>query len=334
MLVLAGCGVAVALQGCGSGLSSGALNASGDANTTTQAVSAPSSLGYAWNAADHTLRPILGIPGSSRVGAGMISGVPAIAGAASTVSSVALLVLPDNSVDRVALPAAMATPLAGIRAPANARIRFSPTGNAAILYAAGGTTVVCVTNLTTTPQAVTLSASTPLLDAAVSDNGAVIALQRQGNGARMAVIGQGIGAQTVTSVSTTGAVVFLPKRDDVLLVDASANSLTLIHNATTAPTLLPVPTANLLKTPTALGASQDGRWAVIANGAEPSVTRIDLSGAMPQQRIVCPVQPSSVDQLAGNATFRFSAIGSVPAWVSDMSATTPTMLFVPAISGT
>lgn len=334
MLVVAGGIAAVALQGCGSGFTSGALNASGDASKTTQAVSAPSSLGYAWNAADHTLRPILGIPGSSRVGSDVVAGTSAIAGAASAVSSVALLVLADNSVDRILLPAITATPLAGIAAPANARIHFSPTGNAAVIFAAGGTVVLCITNLTTAPQSVTLNASTALLDAAVSDQGAVVVLQRQGTGARMAVFAQGGAVQTVASVNTSGAITFLPKRDDALFADASANTLTLIRNVTATPTLALVPTANLLKTPIALAASQDGRWAAIANGADASVTRIDLSGATPQQRIVCPVQPSTVEQLAGNATFRFSAIGSSPAWVSDLSATTPTMLFVPAISGT
>ncbi len=332
MLVVAGCGVTLALSGCGSGLLSGALGASGN-SSTSQSVSAPSSLGYAWNTADRTLRPILGVVGSSRIGASVVPSNTYAGGFASSASSVALLVRTDGTIDRMMLPALTPSTLPGVTVPTNVRVRFSPAGTGAVLFTPGATTVVLVTNLNATPQTVSLAAPSALLDVVVSDKGTVVVLQKQGAGTQMAVLAQGGSIQPVTSLSGIGTMTFLAKREDLLVTDAAANSLTLVRNIGASATLAQVPTANLLKTPTSVGAALDGRWAVVTNGAESSVARIDLSGQLAPQRITCPVQPSGVEQLAGEANFRFSEIGHSPAWLSDMSAPAPTMLFVPAIPG-
>ena len=332
MVTVVGFSVTLALQGCGSGLPSGALGNS-SSSSSGQSVSAPASLGYAWNAADRTLRPILGVVGSSRVGASIVPANTYVDGFGSATSSVALLVRADGTVDRITLPTAAAATLPGITVPRNAKVHFSPSGDAAVMFAAGGTAVVLVMNLSATPQAVSLAASSALLDVAVSDKGTVVMLQRQGAGSQLAGVVKGGTAQPVTSLGGAGTMTFLAKREDLLVTDAAANSLTLVRNVGASATLAQVPTANLLKTPTAVGAALDGRWVVVSNGAESSVARIDLNAVLPPQRIACPVQPSGVEQLAGNANFRFSDIGRSPAWLSDMSASTPMMLFVPAISG-
>ncbi len=256
-----------------------------------------------------------------------------VTGAASAVSATAVMVRADGSVERLALPSGTATAFGGVTAAANARVRFSPSGTYAVVFVPGGTGATLISKVSTTPQAVALSASSALLDAAVSDKGTIAILQKQGGGAQLALMDQSSSVRALSTLTGTGSLSFVGKQDDLLVADAAASSLAVIRNVATAPAIAQVATASLLSSPLAVGAALDGRWVVVANGGDASVVRLDLTGVIPPQKIVCPVQPTTVDQLAGNANFRFTDVGKSPAWVADISAQSPSMLFVPAIAG-
>ena len=331
-LVALGCGTLVALQGCGSGVNTSALNALTSANTASQqGVSAPTALGFAWDATDRTLRPILGIVGSSRVGSSVISPNTYAIGAAAPLSQVALLIRSTGAVERLVVPNTTTITLSNVTAAPNSAIHFSHSGTYAVIFAPGAADVALVSNLTTVPRTSALHASSALLDAEVSDNGNVAVLQKQGGGVQAAVLKPG-GSRAIASLTGSGAIDFLPKSDTLLLADAAGNALSVVRNSTDSPSVQLVPTSNLLKAPLAVSGGSTGRWVVVANRGDSSVIRIDLSGVATPLRVVCPLQPTQVDPLTGDASFRFSDVGSVPAWISDMSSQTPAMFFVPAVA--
>jgi len=120
----------------------------------------------------------------------------------------------------------------------------------------------------------------------------------------------------------------------LLFADASNNTLTLIRNASTAPAPTPVPTASLLMAPAGLGVSPNGQWVLVANSADPSTVRVDLTAQTAPLKIACSCTPALVATVAGTATFRVTAPGNGPIWAVDAGASTPRSFFIPALPGT
>ena len=319
--------VALALCGCGSGIK---FATGGGSSVPATAVSNGPQLGYAWYGQDQTLRPILGVPGSSQVGESVVPAGAYVAAASSSPAAMALLVGTDQQVYRMSLPSG--TP-AMINATASARsvIRFSPSGTAALIYVPGGTSATVVTAVTTTPVVRQVTVSAPLLDLAASDAGTAVVVLQASNGAMVAVVGTSGAVRSIANLGGYGGVSFAGSSEDVVVADSGANSLTLIKSAGTAPAPVLLATSGLLKSPMAVGASMSGRWVAVANAGDSSVVRVDVTGASAAQRVVCPAQPTLVAQLAGNGVFRFNELGAAPVWVSDVTASTPSMLFIPAL---
>ncbi len=317
------------MAGCGSGVKFATQAASGG---TTQAVSAVPSgpqLGYAWYAQDETLRPILGVAGSSQFGESVVPAGAYVAGASSSPAGVALLISSDHQVYKMALPNGVPAQI-GAAAGAGSVIRFSPTGATALLFVPGGTSAMVVTGISGTPQVKQLTAGSAILDVAVSDAGSVAAVLQAGHGATVNLLSGG--GHAIATLSGAGGVSFTGASEDLLVADSGANTLTLVKSASTTATPVQIPTANLLKAPVALGASLSGKYAAVANSGDSSVIRVDLTGASVAQRVVCPVQPTLVAQLSGNGVFRFNEINGAPVWVSDVTAASPSMLFIPALA--
>lgn len=312
------------LCGCGAGVKPPASTTS-----APSAVQAGPQLGYAWKAQDQTLRPILGVPGSSQTGASVVSATSFIAGASSSAAATALLIGTDQQVYRMALPGGTPAQI-NLAAPSGAKIRFSPSGVVALVYAPGSLSAWVVTNLASTPQAMQLSVTAPLLDIAASDAGTVVALLQSASGGSLDRLTAGGGQQALATLSGAGGMAFVGSSDDLVAADSGSNTLTLIRAVSTAPALSQVPTSNLLKSPVAVGTALNGRWVVVANGGEASVVQVDLTGAASPQRIACACQPSVVEQLSGNGVFRFTEIGSTPTWIADITSPSPSMLFIPA----
>ena len=318
--------LATLLCGCGSG--SRAIPTAG--NSPALAVQAGPQLGYLWNHADQTLRPILGIAGSSQLGESVVPAGSYVQAAGSAAGGFALLFGNDQKVYRMTLPSGTPTAL-GITAGPGAALRFSPSGTSAAIFVPGSSSVTLLTSLSGTAQVHSVSSGAPIVDLATSDDGTVAAVFQTGSGYSLAHLAPSSGVQTLLRLGGSGGLSFIGTTDDLLAADTLGNSLTLIRAVSSSASKVPVPSANLLKTPIATGASFDGRWAVVANAGESSVIRFDLSGATPPQRIVCPLQPTGADQLAGNGVFRFTAAGSAPGWIADITAPTPAMLFIPAL---
>ena len=325
-------GLAAVASLCGCSASFVALGTGGGASTAATASANGPQLGYAWYTQDQTLRPILGVPGSSQFGASVVSAGAYVTASSSAAANLALLIGADEKVYRMTLPNGTPTQV-GATAAAGSVIRFSPTGASAAVYAPGATSATILTGVKTTPAVKQISVTAPILEMTASDAGTAAAVLQGARGATVAVV-SGTSPRQLASLSGDGGIGFSGTGEDLVVADSAANSLTLIKTASTNPAAVTLGTGGLLKTPVAVGASLNGRYVVVANSGESSVGRVDTTGASAAQRVSCPTQPTVVAQLAGNGVFRFNDLGAPSVWLSDVTAGSPAMLFIPALPST
>ena len=315
----------VGLAGCGQG---GAIVSSAVPAAAVPGAPAGPVLGYAWSAKDETLRPLLGVIGSSTVGQSIVAAGAYVAGAASSASDLGIVEDVTGSVYLLALPGSAPTRLAG-GAPDHAVIAMAPQGGAAIAYAPGGSSVMVLTNLAGTVKVTTLGtpAGATITAAVVSDAGTV--LVETGGGA-VGVLSAAGALGKVTTVAQVGGMSFLPGIEDALVADGGKSTVTLVHSVAGSPTVQAL-SATGVNQPAAVSVSRDGRWGVVANGGEQSVVYLDLQNGGAPVKMACACQPTVVNALNGGKAFRLNDVSTGPVWMVDLSGTSPRMLFVPAI---
>jgi hypothetical protein len=319
-----------AVTGCGSGV----VSTSAPQTMTTPVASAKGpQLGYLWVDSDKTLRPILGVAGASQVGQSVVPAGVYVGAAASATASVAILQDTTGAFDLMTLPSGSPTSL-NLTLPVGARIRLSPGAAAALVYSAGAANASLVTGLLSTPAVHAISAPGGIADSAVSDTGAVSFEYGQGSSLSVSVLPLGGVSAPIATVKGAGGLSFLPGRDDLLLADGGANSVSIIRSATSAPSASVIPTAQLLQTPTALGVSGSGRWAMVVNSAAASgsqnLVRIDLT-TLTSSSVACSCKPTLASTLADDGAFRVTDAVTGPNWIVDAAPATPRVLFIPAL---
>ena len=322
-LVASACGL---LSGCGGGHA--ASSSSGTSATSANAAIAEEGpqLGYLWSASDQSLRPVMGVPGASQFGPSVVAPGVYVAAAASAQSGAAILVDKAGDVNLMSLPTGSPLPLAGVHVSGNVQIAFSPSGADAVVFAAGQSAAYLLTGLSTPTQAQVQVLSSPSAPVAmaVSDTGQVVSAT-------------GASPTTLTLLTSNdarvgtlggfGGIAYLPGGSSLLAVDSANGTLTLVSSSGAPQTIA----SNAFRSPFAVAASQDGKAAVVANGGDASVVRIDLTNPTNQMRIPCVCQPDRLSALSGNAVFALTGSGTTPAWMVDASASQPQTLFIPAI---
>lgn len=285
-------------------------------------------LGFAWLASDETLRPLLGVMGSSVVGQTLVPAGAYVAGAASSASDLGVVEDVAGTLYTLALPAPVPTRVAA-GAPDHAQIVMAPQGGAAIAYAAGGASVMVMTNLAGVAKVETvgLPAGATVRSAIVSDAGTVLVETSAG------VVGVLSGSGTlgkVSSVGGAGGMSFLPGLEDAVVADGVKNTVAVLRGVSGAAVVQGL-TGVGINRPRAVSVSKDGRWGVVANGGDQSVVYLDLQNGGAGVTMVCACQPSVVNALNGGKAFRVNELGAGPVWMVDVSGTTPRMVFVPAM---
>lgn len=323
------CVLAISVTGCGSGLRSAA---GASAPATVLVVSAAPKLGYAWNSNDKTLRPIIGIPGAAQFGESVTSAGIYGQGEADPTGSIAVLLGDDQSVYTMSLPGGSPVLVAG-KAPIASTIVFSPKGTWAFIFSRGSAAGKLLTQLSGTALSKNVTFSGPLKDAMVSDAGTVAAALNAPDDIAVQATASSGAVLPLAAVKGYGGMSFIAGTEDLLLADASTDSLLRFRSASTSPSSSPVPTAGLLKKPVSLATSRTSRWAVIANSGDASVIRVDLSGGTPAQRTVCNCKPSTVNQLSDEGSFRLTALQDGPVLIGDASKSAFPILFIPALQG-
>lgn len=318
---------AAASAGCGSGT----LQA-----TAPQSVAVPTAsalgpqLGYLWLDSDRTLRPILGVAGASQIGRSLVPAGTYIGAVTSAAANIAILQDADGAFDLMSLPSGGHPVSLAVKLPVGATVRLSPSATSALLYSPGASSASLVGGLLSTPQVSVIKFGGPIVDSAVADSGAVSVEYSQGTAIALAVAAPSGRASTVASLGSPGGISFLPGHDDLLYADATANTITLMRAATSAPATSLIATASLLKSPSAVGISGSGRWAVVVNGASQTLVRIDLS-TLTSVPLDCSCKPTEAATLTDDGAFRVTNVKSGANWIVDASTADPRTLFIPAL---
>jgi hypothetical protein len=316
---------ALALSGCGGSVT----NLLPGASKPTTGIPAGPTLGYVFSASDGTLRALLGVKGSAQVSASIVPAGVYVAGDVSTAGSVALLEDANGSLFAFDLP--LSQPVHVVDGlPLGVQVAFAPAGKNAVVYAPGGTSVIVVSGLPSAPQVQTRTSANPVAQAAVSDAGAV-AIVQQGTPLRVGTLSAAGAFSAVASVQAAGGMSFMPGVDNLLIADSGANTAELVRNVSSAPSVQALSLAGLSR-PVAIAGSYDGHWAVIADGGDQNVFRVDLTTGTPAAMLSCACQPTAVSALTGGGTFRLNSIYGGPLWTVDTASGQPQLLFVPAIT--
>jgi hypothetical protein len=319
--------LSLGLVGCGSGVA----NLLPGASQPAAGVPSGPVLGYVFSPTDGTLRAMMGVRGSSQVSTSIVPAGVYVAGEASTAGNTGLLEDAAGTLFAFNLP--LSQPLHVVDGlPSHVQISFSASGRTAVAYAAGGSSIALITGLPSSPMVKTISVAsgaTPV-SAVVSDAG-TIAMAVQGTPARVGILSSGGQFSALTSVAAVGGINFLPGSDDLLIADSSANTAAVLRNVSTGASSQALSVTGL-NSPVAIAGSQDKRWAVIADGGDGGVFRVDLVNGTPATKLTCACQPTLLSSLAGGGTFRLNSVYGGQVWTVDLTSATPQLLFVPAIS--
>jgi hypothetical protein len=312
-------------SGCGGSVT----NMLAGASKPAAGVPSGPTLGYVFSASDGTLRALLGVKGSAQVSASIVPAGVYGAGDVSTAGSVALLEDGQGSLFAFDLPLSQPVHVAdGL--PLNVQVAFAPGGGSAVVYATGGTSVMVVSGLPSAPQTQVRTSAAPLVLAAVSDAGSV-AIVQQGSPLRVGTLSAAGGFSAVASVQAAGGMSFMPGADNLLIADSGANTAALVRGVSSAPSVQAL-TVTGLSQPVAIAGSYDGHWAVIADGGDQNVFRVDLTTGTAAAKLTCACQPAAVSALTGGGAFRVNGIYGGPLWTVDTTSAQAQLLFVPAIA--
>jgi hypothetical protein len=287
-------------------------------------------LGYFWSSNDGTLRPLLGVTGSAQVGQSIVASGAYVSGAASVPSGLGLVEDQKGNLFSLNLPSSQATRIAS-GLPAPSQIVFSPQGADAIVYASGETSLTLISALNSQPETKTIAlpSGAKLIAAIVSDAGTVL-VATQTAPVAIDILSSGGALLPLVTVAQPGGMSFLPGAENALIADRGKNALSLLENISTAPTVQPL-NAQGINLPVAVASSRDSHWAVVANGGDKNILRIDLEKGSTPSIVSCSCQATQLSSLAGSASFRLNDLGSGPLWIADLSGSAPQMFFVPAI---
>jgi hypothetical protein len=321
-------------MGCGTAMNTSAPSPSG----TTQAQSQPATgpkMGYVWDAASQSLRPLQGVAGASIVGLATVSapaqGPGYISTASSGVSGSALFLDASGGVYQSALTGGALTRIAML--PGATSLLLSNSGSYALVLgksASGGFFAESLSGLPATPSVRSLNVSSlpAILGGAASDTGTVAVAVGSGSGgvSVVAFVGQSAGAQVgtgaqVATLQAFGGLQFVPGSDELLAADGASGAVTAISHVNTTPTSAVVSPAGRI--------SANSRWVVAAN-AKGDILQIDLAGVVATTTMHCSCAPSQVVALSGNTVHLVTA-GGGPIWIVDAGKSAPRVLFVPAI---
>lgn len=278
-------------------------------------------LGMVFQNGTGAIRPLLGISGSSRLGAALDSG-PALAQAAAA-GTFALAVEADNGA-ALLITAGGRSPLAGVPAGAN-RVVLSPSGTAAAFYFNQSQTAYILSGLPGSPnvagQVVTGSQPTVL---ALSDDASTLLTVEQSGRDRMSLVSYTGGqAATLWFGPHIRDVQFNPGSQTALMVEPDA--VAMVSNASGAQVIAGAQDG--LAGVMAAAVSGDGTKVFIAMQSGQVMVR-DLQSKA-QTLISCACQPTTLARLRGNAVFRLNEIGAgAPLWLLDSDGSAPRILFV------
>lgn len=298
--------------------------------------------GYVFDSSARLLRPVLGIPGASLMGAPMNFAYELSAVTVSPRGDTAVALAADGTSHLVALASGAASEIAlnGMASRPD-RVVYSPSGTSAALVGAGRAQIV--TGLGSSPSlagVVELSAGsipanfqTAVARRPVAGGGGSLALSDDGNwvleaaGGSVQLIGVQGGRNSLFSVARGSLVVFAPGSYDAAAFDPGSSTLVLIRDvAGAAERHVLAQTPDIAQT-AGLAFSADGKSLFLA--AKGGVWAFDTTTGN-RAAIACDCAPTGIERM-GNV-YRLSQFGSAPLWLLDPTSSPMRIVFVPAAS--
>lgn len=323
---------ALTVAGCGSDSSRQMAPPPGNTPTSSnQKVTTGPMLAAWWDAESKGLRVVYGVPGAGIEGPPTFTEGSYTGAAACLRKGIALFTSSSGVVDEANLPQGEPVTIGRGIAPI-AMIAFSPSCNAALVYAPGRTQAQLVQGLPGNAKTTNVTLPAGSSAAIVADSGAVLTASAAKDGSIAVNVVAANGApQPVTALSRLGGMAFVPGADSAVIADAGANTVIEAAHVSGALSVTQVASEkDGVAKPAAVGVSADGHWAAIANSKNGSVLRLDLSGQSAVSRTVCNCSPTELQPLAGNFAFRLNEPGTGTVWAFDGGAATPRIVFLPA----
>ncbi len=282
-------------------------------------------LGYFFDPSLGGLRSILGIPGSSTLGALVDTGVALRGAEVSPRQDYALgLTAEPAAVVLVGLPAGKIAAQLAEGAPS--RMALSPTGSAAALYYQDKQAVRVITGLPLNPAPGVLDVSwlpAPVAALAVSDDGIVLLAAGQ----NLYAAGGGLAAPAlVTTLGSATGLSFFENSRDALIADAGRDEVVWIRDVTGAAERLKLAGASDgLSGPIAVAAAGQTRRVLAATRT--AIALLDLDGG-PPALLPCSCAVAGMYRLNGSSVFRLNAPSGDPMLLLDAGTPAPRLLFV------
>lgn len=296
----------------------------------TSAIGGPV-VGYVFESAQSSVRPILGVPGASLLGGSAQLGFAAATAALSPRQNYLLAVdAADGSIALVDLGGAALSRRAIDGAwPGASRIVLSPNGaSAALLYA--DNTVQILKGLPARPEVAGTLQLANLPGAAgalaVSDDAGVVLAASAGG---LFAVVPGADPQPLPFTGDAALVVFTNGTRDALVAGAD-NQVALVGDVTGQPgyRLLAGP-ADGIDQPVGLAASADNRQVLVANAGSGAIAILNTAGGVANS-LACSCQVTGLARMNGAAVYRVSDLSDAPLWILDAGGSEALLLFVPA----
>jgi len=294
-------------------------------------------LGLVFDETKSALRPIFGIPGASRLGSVWVIGREIQRAWISPPQDYALAESKsDGSIVLVSFGrgSIVVRPLQGV-ASGVGNISLSAKGRVAAIYNPGAGGLQFITGLPDAP-AVSALTSFPALPRsatamAVSDDGdAVLLATTEQNSGSVALLTRDGQTRILTLIGKAPSISFLPGTHSALVADELNNAVLLIQDVTDAAITSTVagPSEGIAR-PVAVEASEDSRFAFVANAQSRSISTVDLHSRR-LSSLACNCTLTGLFRMKGNTVFRLNEISDANLQLLDAGASEPRVVFVPA----
>jgi hypothetical protein len=290
-------------------------------------------LGLDYNPETRTLRPILGVPGASSLGAPLTVGIPYTNAYVPPDGRFAIVDSSTGSGFFLFAPGAKdLAPLPDLPAKPDL-FSFSPQASSAVFYFQESGQLFTIAGLPEQPQILqamdTSNLPGPIAALAVNDSGTLIlAGLAQDAGAGVFLLTQAGNSRILIPSEAAASLAFLPDRSDALVLTAVPGGVYLAKDLNGAEQIRPlISVAPDAETFTGAALSPDGNFLMTATSAG-SVTLTNLTDQS-SRTITCPCKPDGMVRLGGAALFRLTAASAGPIWILDATGDEPRIVFVP-----
>ncbi len=286
-------------------------------------------LGWVWDAQNESIRPVLGIAGSSLLGKSFELGFRVKHAAISHIREHALALAGEardlRFIDLKPEPP-LATSIEGVP-PGADRLTFSPRGLSAVVLYAESRKILVLTGLSsneTGVREIDLSAEGAPEAAAITDDGSLL-LAAWPESKTLLLIDAGGNRWKTAIEDVVTAVAFLEGTRDSLV--ASEGGVFLLRDGTAGPEMRRIWEGKA----TAISWPHPARFLFVDAGTQ-SVVEMDLDG-VGSRTVQCPCQPSALQRMAAGSVFRLNEVSRDPLWLVEILESGMRTIFVPPDPG-